>query len=111
MHSKAFKLKYVMDGKSSENFEGIIFKLNYIQVDIHFSEKLGCHFIGEEECLWNSNSQILVSESPGVLVNTHACNPPPVSGSVGLGWGQRISNSFPGSTTNDHSGRSRFENT
>lgn len=37
------------------------------------------------------------SESPGVLVKTQVAGPHPrVSDTVGLGWGQRISNKFPG---------------
>lgn len=84
--------------KSSENFKRIILKVSHIyhtrpyQVNTCFIEKLGCHFELEKRNVFGA--VVLrhegALESLGALFNTDAYNPPPVPGSIGLGWGLRI---------------------
>lgn len=97
--------------KSSENFKRIIRKVSHIyytrlyQVDTHFLERLGCHFELEKRNIFGT--VVLQHESAlkslGALFNIDACSPPPVPGSIGLGWGLRtcLPTNFPGGAADD----------
>lgn len=97
--------------KSSENFKRIILKVSHIyhtmpyQIDTHFLERLGCHFELEKRNIFGAVAlqHEGVLESLGALFNTDAYKPPPVPGSIGLGWGLRIRipTNFSGGTADD----------